>query len=166
MYKNSNSVISGTDSKKAKSEKKDCVVKAIASSTNVDYDTAHSWVKENFEREDKKGTSNWMISKRFKNQDMEIGGKKFKVSKCKSWEVTNTYKLYGELINRQKTVKSFRKDKPNGTYMVLVSKHAFTIKEGTLIDNHGEEWRPTRKVIGAYKFSPVSKEVQLSLDFS
>ena len=36
MYKNSNSVISGTDSKKAKSEKKDCVVKAIASSTNID----------------------------------------------------------------------------------------------------------------------------------
>ena len=72
MYKNSTSTISGTDSKKAKSEKKDCVVKAIASSTNVDYDTAHSWVKENFEREDKKGTSNWMISKRFKNEDMEI----------------------------------------------------------------------------------------------
>ena len=166
MYKNSNSVISGTDSKKAKSEKKDCVVKAIASSTNVDYDTAHSWVKENFEREDKKGTSNWMISKRFKNESMEIGGKKFKVRKLKNWETTNTYKLYGELINRQKTVKSFRKDKPKGTYMVLVSKHAFTIKEGTLIDNHGEEWRPTRKVIGAYKFSPVSKEVQLSLDFS
>ena len=166
MYKNSNSVISGTDSKKAKSEKKDCVVKAIASSTNVDYDTAHSWVKENFEREDKKGTSNWMISKRFKNESMEIGGKKFKVRKLKNWETTNTYKLHGELIDRQKTVKSFRKDKPNGTYMVLVSKHAFTIKEGTLIDNHGEEWRPTRKVIGAYQFSPVSKEVQLSLDFS
>jgi hypothetical protein len=50
--------------------------------------------------------------------------------------------------------------------MVLVSKHAFTIKEGTLIDNVGEEWRPTRKVIGAYQFVPVSKEVQLSLDFS
>jgi len=50
--------------------------------------------------------------------------------------------------------------------MVLVSKHAFTIKEGTLIDNHGEEWRPTRKVLRAYQFSPVSKEVQLSLDFS
>ena len=166
MYKNSNSVISGTDSKKAKSEKKDCVVKAIASSTNVDYDTAHSWVKENFEREDKKGTSNWMISKRFKKEDMEIGGKKFKVRKLKNWETKNTYKLHGELIDRQKTVKSFRKDKPNGTYMVLVSKHAFTIKEGTLIDNVGEEWRPTRKVIGAYQFSPVSKEVQLSLDFS
>ena len=58
------------------------------------------------------------------------------------------------------------KDKPNGTYMVLVSKHAFTIKDGTLIDNHGEEWRPTRKVLGAYQISPVSKEVQLSLDFS
>ena len=97
---------------------------------------------------------------------MEIGGKEFKVRKLKSWETTNSYKLYGELINRQKTVKSFRKDKPNGTYMVLVSKHAFTIKEGTLIDNVGEEWRPTRKVIGAYQFVPVSKEVQLSLDFS
>ena len=92
MYKNSNSVISGTDSKKAKSEKKDCVVKAIASSTNVDYDTAHSWVKENFEREDKKGTSNWAISKRFQNEDMEIGGKKFKVRKLKKWETTNQYK--------------------------------------------------------------------------
>ena len=33
MYKNSTKFISGTDSKKAKSEKKDCVVKAIASST-------------------------------------------------------------------------------------------------------------------------------------
>ena len=166
MYKNSTKFISGTDSKKAKSEKKDCVVKAIASSTNVDYDTAHSWVKENFEREDKKGTSNWAISKRFKNEDMEIGGKKFKVRKLKSWEVTNDYKLYGEIISRQKTVKSFRKDKSRGTYMVLVSKHAFTIKDGTLIDNHGEEWRPTRKVLGAYQISPVSKEVQLSLDFS
>ena len=166
MYKNSTKFISGTDSKKAKSEKKDCVVKAIASSTSVDYDTAHSWVKENFEREDKKGTSNWAISKRFKNEDMEIGGKKFKVRKLKRWEVTNDYKLYGEIISRQKTVKSFRKDKSRGTYMVLVSKHAFTIKDGTLIDNHGEEWRPTRKVLGAYQISPVSKEVQLSLDFS
>ena len=106
-YKNSTKIISGSDSKKAKNEKKDCVVKAIASSTSVDYNTAHSWVKENFEREDKKGTSNWMISKRFKNEKMEIGGKEFKVRKLKSWETTNTYKLYGELINRQKTVKSF-----------------------------------------------------------
>ena len=108
-YKNSTKIISGSDSKKAKNEKKDCVVKAIASSTSVDYNTAHSWVKENFEREDKKGTSNWMISKRFKNEKMEIGGKEFKVRKLKSWETTNTYKLYGELINRQKTVKSFEK---------------------------------------------------------
>ena len=107
-----------------------------------------------------------MISKRFKNQDMEIGGKRFKVKKCKTWEIKNTYKLYGELIDRQKTVKSFRKDKQKGTYMVLVSKHAFTLKDGTLIDNHGEEWRPTRKILSAYNISPVVKEVQLSLNFS
>ena len=49
--------------------------------------------------------------------------------------------------------------------MVLVAKHAFTIKDGVLIDNVGEEFRPTRKVQGAFSLNEVENlnDVQLKL---
>ena len=59
--------------------------------------------------------------------------------------------------------KSFIKDNPKGTYILGVSKHAFTIKDGQLIDNKGEEFRPTRKVESAFKITPEVTNVQLSL---
>ena len=77
--------------------------------------------------------------------------------------LTNTYKLHGRYIRRQKTVKSFIKDNPKGTFILGVSKHAFTIKDGILIDNRDEEFRPTRKVQSAFKITPVVRNAQLSL---
>ena len=67
-------------------------------------------------------------------------------------------------ISAANKLKSFIKDNPKGNYIVTVSKHAFALKDGKLIDNKGEEFRPTRKVDGAYKINkPVSKNVQLNL---
>ena len=40
----------------ARSEKNDCVVRAIANAFKVNYDMAHVFVKENFDRKDGKGT--------------------------------------------------------------------------------------------------------------
>ena len=151
----------------AKNEKNDCFVRAVAAATGSYYDSAHSFVKETFDRKHKKGTT-FVAStmKKLEDSGFSIDNKSFNIKVLPKSRVTNSYKLYGEIVKRKKTVKSFIKDNPKGTFILGVSKHAFTIKEGTLIDNHGEEWRPTRKVLRAYQFSPVSKEVQLSLDFS
>lgn len=167
MYKYSNTEIKGYNSSKiAEGEKNDCFVRAMAAATNVDYDTAHSFVKKTFKREDKKGTENIHIVNAmagFQEEGMVIGDKTFKVNVLPKSKITNTYKLYGELVKRKKTVKSFIKDNPKGTFIVGVAKHAFTVKDGVLIDNVGEEWRPTRKVDSAYKVVGKPEYVQLSL---
>jgi hypothetical protein len=93
----------------------------------------------------------------------EFGQVKVKFEKLPKEKIKNTYKLYGELIDRQKTVKSFIKSNPKGTFIVLVAKHAFTIKDGVLIDNQGEEFRPTRKVQSAYRVIEETVDPQLKL---
>ena len=152
------------ESVKAKNEKNDCFVRAVASASGSSYDAAHSFVKDTFQRQDGQGTQfvdSTMLSIEGKLQ--EFGQVKVKFEKLPKNKIKNTYKLYGELIDRQKTVKSFIKDNPKGTFIVGVSKHAFTIKDGQLIDNIGEEFRPTRKVQSVFKITPEVEQVQLSL---
>jgi len=169
LVKNSRTVIKGLkNSAKAKSENNDCVVRAMATALDINYDTAHDLVANDMDRVSGKGTQDLAISNamsKYIKDGLEVDGMKFNVSKCADYKVKNYYNLYGERIARQKTVKSFIKDNPKGTYMVLVSKHAFTVKDGTLIDNVGEEWRPTRKVQRAFQFTPLNekKDVQLKL---
>lgn len=152
----------------AKGEKNDCFVRAIASATDTNYDTAHSFVKDKFGRKSKKGTENIMIKTqmmKFEEEGLAIGEKEFNVKVLGKNEITNSYKLYGDIVRRKKTVKSFIKSYPKGTFIVGVSKHAFTVKDGVLIDNAGEEFRPTRKVDSAYKVvsKNSSTETQLTL---
>jgi hypothetical protein len=49
--------------------------------------------------------------------------------------------------------------------MVSVAGHAFAVVDGVLIDNIGEEFRMTRKVLGAVqvKAEDLSKPSQLTL---
>jgi hypothetical protein len=150
----------------AKSETNDCFVRALASATNVDYDTAHSFVKEEMNRKNKKGTQNLEIvnaMKKFELNGLKVGSREYEVEVIKKPLLTNKYKLYGEYIHRQKTVKSFMKSLPKGTFIVCVSKHAFVVKDGVLIDNKGEEFRPTRKVLAAYAIDEkvVNKQLEL-----
>ena len=93
----------------------------------------------------------------------ELGGKSFRTKVLGSNKIKNSYKLYGEIVKRKKTVKSFIQDNPKGTFIVGVSKHAFTVKDGVLIDNVGEEWRPTRKVDSAFEIKDKNEVIQLSL---
>tara|TARA_A100001015_G_C14906513_1_gene678573 strand:+ start:684 stop:1205 length:522 start_codon:yes stop_codon:yes gene_type:complete len=168
-YSHSRNEIKGlSNSSIASGEKNDCVVKAMASACDINYDTAHSVVKTEMKREDRKGTLTGEIvsaMKKFAKEGLEVSGKKFDVSVLGKSRITNRYKLHGELVDRRKTVKSFIKDNQKGTYMVLVAKHAFTVKDGVLIDNVGEEFRPTRKVQGAFSLNEVENlnDVQLKL---
>lgn len=154
-------------SKVAKSEKNDCFVRALAAATDTDYDLAHSVAKDTFNRENKKGTQNMDIiteMKKAEKEGLQMGDLNFKVRVLKGHHTHNTYKLYGKFVDRKKTVKSFIKDHPKGNFLVTVSKHAFAVKDGMLVDNKGEEFRPTRKVDGAYKIistSNVGKQLSL-----
>ena len=154
------------NSKIAKNEKNDCFVRALAAATDMDYDTTHQEVKDQFGRKNNKGTENHMIIGQMLNAEengLVIGDKRFSVNVLGKARTHNTYKLYGELIKRKKTVKSFIKDNPKGNFLVTVSKHALAIVDGKLIDNKGEEFRPTRKVDGAYEILLPTDSIQLSL---
>jgi len=160
----SEAINSYKESVKAKNEKNDCFVRAVAAASGSSYDAADRYVKETFKREDRQGTQfvdSTMLSLEGKLQ--EFGQVKVKFEKLPKEKIKNTYKLYGELIDRQKTVKSFIKDNSRGTFIVLVAKHAFTIKDGVLIDNQGEEFRPTRKVQSAYRVIEETVDPQLKL---
>ena len=155
-----------SNSRIAQKEDKDCFVRALAAGFEISYNDAHALAKERFNREDKKGTKNeYIISemKKIQEEGLVLGDVIAKVKVLKGLDIKNRYKLYGELIDRKKTVKSFIKDHPKGNYIVTVSKHAFAIKDGKLIDNVGEEFRPTRKVDGAYEILLPKDSTQLSL---
>jgi hypothetical protein len=164
----SKDVIAGIKSSKiAKSENNDCVVKAVAAATGVAYDTAHSFVKETFNREEGKGVlTKELVENMSKLSEVgvaKIGTKDVSFEVMPKQAITNMYKLYGELIHRQKTVKSFMESYPKGSYIVTVAKHAFAVVDGVMIDNVGTEYKPTRKVTGAYKVIDKTADVQLSL---
>ena len=164
---NSSSIKGISSSKIAKKEKNDCFVRALAAATDQDYDTTHEVVRTKFKRESKKGVDNQNIVSRMliaEDKGLDVGNIKYSVNVLGTDRTTNTYKLHGEFIKRKKTVKSFIKDNPKGSFIVTVSKHAFALVDGKLIDNKGEEFRPTRKVDGAYsivKPNLYGKQLQL-----
>lgn len=159
MYLNVNKAYQAYDSKLAKAEKNDCVVRSLASATGSSYETAHQYAKDMFGREDKKGTSNLAISTqmlRLEDSGMKIADKTFEVEVLSKSRVKNRYKLHGDVIWRQKTLKSFVKDNSKGTYLVMVAKHALTVKDGEVLDWDTNKFLPTRKVQSAYKLTPKS----------
>jgi hypothetical protein len=96
--------------------------------------------------------------------ELKIGNNTFDVKVLGKSNTKNRYKVKGEIIWRQKTLKSFIADHPKGTYMVMVAKHALTVKDGELLDWDSNKFLPTRKVQSAYKLTPKKVEgLQLSL---
>jgi len=166
MYLNVNEAYSKFNSQLAKNEKNDCFVRTLAVASGSTYETAHSFCKDNFGREDKKGTSNLNIVAQmleYADNGLEIGGKKLDVDILPKSRIKNTYKLYGELIERQKTIASFIKDNPSGIFMVMVAGHALAIIDGEVYDWNNNKFKPTRKVQAAYEIKETKNEIQLSL---
>jgi len=166
MYLDVNKAYSTFNSDLAKNEKNDCFVRALAVATGSAYETAHEMAKETFGRPDKKGTPNVNIVAnmlKYEEKGLEIGGNKFKVTALGKTHTKNKYKLYGETVWRKKTLKSFIQDHPKGTYMVMVAKHALTIKDGEVLDWGSNRFLPTRKVESVYKLEKKSEDNQLKL---
>ena len=167
MYLKTNNKYASFDSQLAKAEKADCFVRSLAVAADVDYDTAHKVAKEVFGRKDKQGTLNAMITTMFLKAEqagLDLGKKKVEVRVLGKRDIKNMYKLKGEVVWRQKTLKSFMETHKTGSYIVTVAKHALAVKDGELLDWDKMAFKPTRKVQAAYKIiAPDNKPVQLSL---
>ena len=144
-------------------EKNDCSVRAIATAVGVTYDAAHKYMRDIIGRKDRKGAKGMTSKLQHLTTTQTAGDVKFKYKSIPKTKLCNEYKLRGEVVHRKKTVKSFIDDFREGTFLVFVSNHVFTVKDGVLIDNNGEEFRPTRKVLDAFKVDVVPREVQLEL---
>ena len=152
-YEATSKAIKGyTDSVIAKSETNDCVVRAFASAFEVSYDKAHTYVKEKFGRKDRQGTYGTVLTlNKMVENNTQVNHKKVK-SIGKKIEGSNfktlvyEVKVKGEKVKRQMTVGTFIKQNPEGTFFVLVSGHAFTIKDGVVIGNY-EDAVKTKKIM-------------------
>lgn len=132
-----------SDSKLAKSETRDCVVRAIAAAFDVDYDKAHSFVGKEFGREFRKGT------KRF-NQTMTRLADTNRKLNYKGVKTISS----GEMKNgsSRMTVGSFVKDWDKGTYILVISGHAFAVKDGVVVGGNAEDAKRVRCVLkGVWK---------------
>lgn len=158
-------VMSGS-SELAKKETNDCVVRAFASAANVAYEVSHRFCKEVFSRESKKGVNTYLMTAqllRAEEDGLKIGNKEYSVKVLGRDDTMNRYNLKGEIVYRKKTLKSFIESHTKGTYVVCVANHAICIKDGELFDWNSLTFKPTRKVLKAYRLEEKVKCVQLSL---
>jgi hypothetical protein len=60
-------------------------------------------------------------------------------------------KVKGVKVKRKMTVGTFTKQNPVGTFFMLVSRHAFTIKDGVVIGNHEDSTKKKRVLLHAFE---------------
>ena len=165
-YLSVNKKYSSFNSQLAQSEKNDCFVRALAVAGETDYHTAHQVAKEVFGRREKSGTLGYMILSAFLKAEaagIMLGSKKLEVAVLGRRDTKNKYKVKGEEIWRQKTLKSFIESHPVGNYIVTVAGHALAVIDGELADWSKEAFKPTRKVQAAYRVAPQQIVSQLNL---
>lgn len=157
-YCNTSEAIKGySESPIAKSETNDCVVRAFASSFEVDYDFAHQYVAEYFKRKPRKGT--FMTSSKLVNMsdnNIEVNGKRVYTvgNRTNNW-MTNSLvyevKVKGQKVKREMTVGTFIRQNPKGTFFILVRNHAFVIKNGVVIGNKEDSIKKRRIIRCAFE---------------
>ena len=157
-YEQTSKAIKGcVDSKIAKGETNDCVVRTFASSFEIPYDEAHSFVAKFFNRQPRKGT--YLTSYKLvqmADKKMVINNKTIHTMGTR----TNNFmyksldydvKVKGVVKKRRMTVGKFVKENPEGTFFVIVSGHAFTVKNGVVIGNWDDAKKLRTRVQCAFK---------------
>tara|TARA_B100002019_G_scaffold278916_1_gene280265 strand:- start:378 stop:896 length:519 start_codon:yes stop_codon:yes gene_type:complete len=155
--------VSGS-SETAKQEKNDCVVRAIANACDVNYDQAHKYVTDTFDRKKGKGTKafNLVMDGVKKMRFDEVGqlnlfnkGITRKI-KCLGYapKIKEGENVGGNLINRKYkhkpvayTIKEFAQKYNKGNYIIGVNKHALAIKNGVVVDNSNYQYGGYRRIV-------------------
>lgn len=117
-----------SESKLAQSEYKDCVVRAFAAALDWDYDKSHRFVSKEFLRQFRMGTKNFIPTM----NKMALEGRKLGRKKIKTISDPQI-KTVGQLV------KWYDK----GTYIIVISRHAFTIKDGVVV---GGNWNDAERM--------------------
>jgi len=139
----------------AVNEKNDCAVRAFANAFNISYDVAHKFAEDKFARKAKKGVKNM-----FRTLN-DLGFATFDLFSDTLFPETRTYGIHplkrsktGKVVNTKythkevnHTVKTFCTQYNKGTYIVIVSKHALTIKDGIVIDNPNYRFTGYRRIV-------------------
>ena len=149
----------------AKGEKNDCVVREVANACDVNYDQAHKYVAETFDRKKGKGTQLFttllktnkeMVFDEVGQLDLFTQGIKRTVK-----HLGDMPKHGGKLSNPKYkhkkvayTVKEFAQRYNKGNYILEVAKHALAIKDGVVVDNGNYQ-------AGGYR-RPVQSAFQIS----
>ena len=179
-YLDTHTAVRGSDSSIAQSEDNDCVVRAFAAVTEVEYDVAHDYVRRIFKRVKGNGTPRFgpimeqraglctcgkMKYERMTNHTETTYIKKRKIFNwhTQEYEVTKgevTIKskfwplitTYGKTRLSKMTVGTFLKEYPKGKYLLHVRSHAFTIIDGVVMGNLADARQMKCRIIDAYKF--------------
>lgn len=141
-----------SDSVIAKSERNDCVVRAIASAYDMHYDAAHQLVKEKFHRQNGKGTRYFVRVMNLMSQaDVKINNKGIKTITEEHNTMMYYVKVNGVKRLRKTTTGHFMKKYSTGSYIVTVRGHAFTIKDGVIIGNFEDGKKLKKHIEAAWK---------------
>ena len=140
----------------ALNEKNDCAVRALANAFNITYDNAHTFAAEKFARKAKKGTKKFFITL------SQLGFATFDLFQDSLFPERKTYSIHPIARNNKRigivntdythktvnhTVKTFCSKFNKGTYIVTVSNHALTIKDGIVIDNPNYRFEGYRRIV-------------------
>jgi len=134
-------IIGYSESVIAAIERNDCFVRAVASAYEIPYDDAHTWVKEKFNRQNRKGTmfvacklaTMYSLNQTFSGKSIKGIGDLRTIDKV-------THKV------KRTTLNQFIKKYPTGTYIIIVRGHAFTLKNGAVIGN-SKDAKSLKKVV-------------------
>lgn len=153
-------IIGYTDSALAQSETNDCVVRALAAATGVSYDEAHQYAADKFNRKNKQGTFGFTTKLDMLKREGAVLGKEFTkigdpicniISNPDMIQPFTYYKVYGETVKREMTFKTFVKKYPKGTFLLVVSRHAFSIKDGVVVGgNYTDATQLRKRIQSAY----------------
>jgi hypothetical protein len=132
-----------SDSQLAKSETKDCAVRTIASAYGITYDKAHTWVREKFNRQNRKGTFGFIVGL----DTMSNTGEKLNRKGIKKLDIT----IMSKTGLRIMTVNNFSQNYSKGNYIITVKGHTFTLKDGKVIGNFEDARKLRKKITGAWK---------------
>ena len=149
FFCNTNKMVRGKCSI-AKEETNDCVVRAFMVAFDIPYKSAHSWVKNKFKREDRRGT----YTLKYLNSVMGSvkNGKRTSLMGFSPKHKTSYRK--GKILTNPKykkptgyTVKSFMEQFPEGRYVLIVKGHALSLVDGVLYGNGNEQYNGFRRPI-------------------
>ena len=137
----------------AAGEKNDCAVRAFANAFNITYDVAHQFTAENFKRKARKGTKAvYATLNKLKSVTFDLFSDTL-FPETKTYNLVCVHKPINAEYTHKKvayTVKTFCAKHSKGTYIVLVNKHALTIKDGIVIDNPDMRFTGYRRVVESY----------------